>query len=97
MSPLVGGWHCVIFIVLLTNSCNVLVGDEFTGNVRLDLVIYHDVLHNLTKEVSAQRVLVHISRVCHFVGVVHHNVVDGRFRVLNLFSSAVPANGLPRK
>ena len=78
----------MIFIVLLANNRNVLVGGEFSGNVRLDLVTFLDVLHLraiLTKEI----ILVHFVRVRHVVVVMHHNVVDGRLRFLNRFSGLV--------
>ena len=82
----------MIFIVLLANSCTVLVGGELKGNVRLDFVIFLDVLHLraiLTKKVTVQRIVVQFVWVRHFVGVVHHNVADGRLRVLYLFSGLV--------
>ena len=35
----------MVFIILLASNCKVLVGGEFPVNVRLDLVIFLDVLH----------------------------------------------------
>ena len=49
----------MIFIIPLANNHNVLVGGDFPRNVRLDLVIFLDVLHlraTLTNKVTVQRI-----------------------------------------
>ena len=78
----------MVFIILLANNRNVLVGGECRGTLRLDLVIFMDVLH-LRPILTNEVILMHFVKVRHVVVAVHHNVVDGRLRFLTLLSGLV--------